>query len=53
LRVKAQLLERLQRVNVADGATHFPKDDAEGSGGPSNNGAEVFVLFLCSTRLGF
>jgi hypothetical protein len=29
LRVKAQLLERLQRVNVADGATHFPKDGTE------------------------
>jgi hypothetical protein len=35
LRIKTQLLKRLQRVIVADGATHSQKDGAEGDGGSS------------------
>jgi hypothetical protein len=33
LRIKAQLLKRLQRVNVVDGATHSQKDGVESNGG--------------------
>ena len=32
LRIKTQLLKRLQRVVVVDGATHTQKDDVEGNG---------------------
>ena len=33
LRIKTQFLERLQSVNVVDGATHTQKDDMESNGG--------------------
>ena len=33
LRIKTQLLKRLQRVIVVDGATHSKKDGVEGNGG--------------------
>ena len=46
LRIKTQLLRRLQCVIVVDGATHSQKDDVEGNGGSSKNGAEEFMLFL-------
>ena len=51
LRIKTQLLKRLQRVIVVDGATHSQKDDVEGNGGALENGAEAFVLFLCGAQL--
>jgi len=47
LRIKTQFLERLQSVNVVDGATHTQKDDMESNGGSMENDANVFVLFLC------
>jgi hypothetical protein len=37
LRIKTQLLKRLQRVIVVDGATHSQKDGVEGNGGSSND----------------
>jgi len=47
LRIKTQLLKRLQRVIVADGANHSSqKDDVEGNKGSLKDGAEAFVLFL-------
>ena len=33
LRIKTQLLNRLQRVIVVDGTTHSQKDCVEGNGG--------------------
>jgi hypothetical protein len=48
LRIKTQLLERLQSVSVVDGATHTQKDDVENNGGSLENVAEVFVQFLCN-----
>ena len=51
LRIKTQILERLQSVSVVDGATHTQKDDVESNGGSLENVAEVFVLFLCSVQL--
>ena len=48
LRVKTQLLERLQCVIVVDGATHSQKDGVEDDGGSTKNGAEAFVPFLRS-----
>ena len=51
LRIKTQLLRRLQCVIVVDGATHSQKDDVEGNGGSLENGAEAFVLFLCGAQL--
>jgi hypothetical protein len=50
-RFKTQLLKRLQRVIVVDGATHPQKDDVEGNGGSLKDGAEAFVLFLCGAEL--
>ena len=50
LRIKTQLLKRLQRVIVADSATHFQKDGMEGNGGSLEDGAEAFV-FLHGTQL--
>jgi len=41
LRVKTQLLERLQCVIVVDGATHSQKDGVEDDGGSLMDGAEV------------
>jgi hypothetical protein len=46
LRMKTQLLERLQRVVFVYGATHFQKDGVEGNRGSLKDGAEAFVLFL-------
>ena len=45
LRFKTQLLKRLQRVIVVDGATHSHKDGVEGNGGSLKNGAEASMLF--------
>ena len=50
-RIKTQFLERLQSVNVVDGATHTQKDDVESNGGSLENVAEVYVLFLCGVQL--
>jgi hypothetical protein len=51
LRVKTQLLKRLQCVTVADGATHSQKDGVEGNGGSFKEGAEAFMLFLRGAQL--
>ena len=51
LKIKTQFLERLQSVRVVDGATHTQKDDVESNGGPLENDAEIFVLFLCGVQL--
>jgi hypothetical protein len=51
LRIKTQLLKRLQRVIVVDGATHSQKDGVEGNGGSLEDGAEAFVLFLRGAQL--
>ena len=42
LRIKTQLLKRLQRVIVVDGAAHLQKDGVEGNGGSLKGGAEAF-----------
>ena len=49
--IKTQLLKRLQRVIVVDGATHSQKDGVEGNGGSLEDGAEAFVLFLRGAQL--
>ena len=51
LRIKTQILIRLQRVIVGDSATHSQEDGVEGNGGSLEDGAEAFVLFLCGTQL--
>ena len=51
LRIETQILERLQSVSVVDGAAHTQKDDVQYNGGSLVNGAEVFVLLLCSVQL--
>jgi hypothetical protein len=51
LRIKTQLLERLQSVSVVDGVTHTQKDDVESNGGSLANVAEIFVQFLCGIQL--
>jgi hypothetical protein len=51
LRVKTQLLQRLQCVIVVDGATHSQKDGVEGNGGSLKDGAEAFVPFLRGNQL--
>ena len=51
LRVKTQLLKRVQRVIIVDGATHSQKDGVEGNGGSLKDGAEAFVLFLRGAHL--
>jgi hypothetical protein len=52
LRIKTQFcVKRLQSVSVVDGAAHTQKDDVESNGGSLENGAEVFVLFLCGVQL--
>jgi aspartate carbamoyltransferase regulatory subunit len=51
LRIKTQLLKRLQRVIVVDSATHSKKDGVEGNRGSFKGGAEAFVLFLRQNRL--
>ena len=51
LKIKTQLLERLQRVIIVDGATHSQKDGVEGNGGSLKDGAEAFVLLLRGAQL--
>jgi hypothetical protein len=51
LRIKTQLLRKLQRVIVVDGATHSQKNCVEGDGGSLKDDAKVFVLFLCGVQL--
>jgi hypothetical protein len=52
LRIKTQLLKRLQRVIiVVDGATHSQKDGVESNGDSLKGGAEAFVLFLRGAQL--
>ena len=51
LRIKTQLLKRLQRVIVVDIATHSQKDSVKGDGSALEDGAEAFVLFLCGAQL--
>jgi hypothetical protein len=52
LRIKTQLLRRLQRVVVEDGATHSQKDSKESNRGSLKvGGAEPFVLFLRGAQL--
>ena len=46
LRVKTQLLERLQSVSVVDGAVHIQKDDVE-----SNGGSFEIVAKVCAVPL--
>jgi hypothetical protein len=46
LRIKTQLLKRLQRVTVVDSANHSQTDGVKGNGGSLEEGAEAFVLFL-------
>jgi hypothetical protein len=51
LRIKAQLLEKLQAVIVVDGAIHSQKDGVESNRGSLKGGAEVFMLFLHGAQL--
>jgi hypothetical protein len=51
LRVKIQLLKKLQCVIVVDGATRSKKDVVEGNGGSLKDGAEAFVLLLRGAQL--
>jgi hypothetical protein len=51
LRIKTQLLRRLQNIIVVDGATHSRKDGVKNNGGSLKSGAEAFVLFLCNAQL--
>jgi hypothetical protein len=51
LRIKTQLLKRLQRVIVVDSATHSLKDGVQGNGGSLEDGVEAFVLFLRGAQL--
>ena len=50
LRIKTQLLKRLQRVIVVY-AIHSQKDGVEGNEGSLKGGAEAFMLFLLSAQL--
>jgi hypothetical protein len=51
LRIKTELLKRLQLVIVVDGATHTPKDGMESNRGSLKGGAEAFMLFLHGAQL--
>jgi hypothetical protein len=51
LRVKTQLLKRIQCVLVIDGATHSQREGVEGNGGSLKDVAEAFVLSLHITQL--
>ena len=51
LRVKTQLLKRLQCVIVVDGATYSLKDGVQGNEGSLKDHTEVFVLFLRGVQL--
>jgi hypothetical protein len=48
LRIETRFFERLQSVDVVDGAAHTQNDDVESNGGSLEN---LFVLFLCSVQL--
>jgi hypothetical protein len=47
LKIKTQLLKRLQRVIVVYGPTHSKKDYVEANGGSLEDRAEAFMLSLC------
>ena len=51
LRIKTQLLKRLQREIVADCDTHSQKDGVEGNRGSLKGGAEAFMLSLRGAQL--
>ena len=51
LKIKTQLLKRIQHVIAVDDATDFQKDGVEGNGGSLKDGAEAFVLFLHCAQL--
>ena len=51
LRIKTQLLTRLQRVIVVDHATHSQEDGVESNGGSLKDGAEAFMRFLRVAQL--
>ena len=50
-RIKTQLLKRLQRVIIVNGAAHSQKDGVERNGGSFKDGAEDSLLFLRSAQL--
>jgi hypothetical protein len=49
LRIKTQLLKRLQSVSVVDAAKHIQKDDVESNGGLK----ELLQRSLCSSFAAF
>ena len=51
LKIKTQLLKRLQRVIVVDGAIRSQKDGVESNGGSLENVVKAFVLFLRGAQL--
>ena len=51
LRIKTQLLNRLQCAKFEEGATHSQKDGVESNGGSFKDGAEAFMLFLRGAQL--
>jgi len=51
LRIKTQLLRRLQRVIMVDAVTYLQKTGVEGNGGSLKDGAMAFVLFLRDAQL--
>jgi hypothetical protein len=51
LKIKTQLLKRLQRVIVVYGAIHSQKDCVEANGGSLEDRAEAFMLSLCGAQL--
>ena len=51
LKIKTQLLKRIQHVIAVDDATDFQKDGVEGNGGSLKDGAEAFMLFLRGAQL--
>ena len=51
LRIKTQLLKRLQGAIVVDGAAHSQKDGVERNEGSLKGGAEAFLLFLWGAQL--
>ena len=53
LRIKTQLLKRLQRVTVVDGATHSQKDGVESNRGSLKDGAKDFICCSCAALIWF
>ena len=51
MRIKTQLLKKLQRVIVVYRAIHSQKDGVEGNGGSLKGGAEAFMLLLRGAQL--